>query len=148
MKFTCSVDINAPIEMVVALFEDPNNLVEWQDGYLGMQLLSGEEGQPGAKTKLKYKVGRRTIDLIETLEVNNLPTEFRGTYEADTMVNTMIVNFIDLGNGYTRYNSYIHYTEIRGFFVKILVTLMPGLFKKQVQKWSNQFRDFVESEVV
>ena len=52
--------------------------------------------------------------------------------------------FIKLDSGMTRLEQNIHYTKFNGFLPKLLVKLFPGIFKKQVQKWLNQFKTFVE----
>ena len=144
MKFNCSVTINAPLEKVLALFVDPENLKEWQDGFMGIEHLSGTPGAPGAQSRMTYLIGKREIDLIETIRVNNLPEEFTALYEAQTMVNTMTSRFVGLENGITRYDAFVEYTRFNGFMPKLMATLMPGVFRKQTLKWLLQFRDFAE----
>ena len=144
MKFNCSVEINLPVDKVVELFDNPDNLKEWQDGFVSFEHLSGTAGQPGAKSRIIYKMGRREMELIETITVRDLPREFSGVYEHESMDNTMKNYFIELGPERTRLDAEVEYTEFRGFMVKIMAFLFPGMFKKQVQKWMNQFRDFAE----
>jgi len=79
--YTVSIDIELPRERVIELFDDPDNLVKWQPGLLSFERISGEPGQPGARSKLTYQHGKRTMDLIEVLEVRKLPEEFHGRYE-------------------------------------------------------------------
>lgn len=145
MKFKCQVDINSPVDKVIELFDNPDNLKEWQDGFVSFEHLSGIEGQPGAKSKILYDAGKRRIELIETITVKNLPEEFSGTYEAKEMSNTMKNSFTSIEGG-TRYEAEIEYTRLNGFMVKVMAFLFPGMFKKQVQKWMNQFKEFAEKE--
>ncbi len=142
MEFTCTVDINAPIEKVVELFENPDNLHEWQDGYRSFEHMSGTEGAIGAKSKLIYD----RLELIETIIRNELPHEFKATYEHKHMVNTMSCRFSELDTEKTRLEQEIHYTKFNGFMIKLMAKLFPRMFKKQVQKWLNQFKAFVERE--
>jgi uncharacterized membrane protein len=144
MKFDVSVDIDLPIDKVIDLFVDSNNLKEWQDGFISMDHLSGNPGEPDAKSRLIYKIGRKEIEMIETIKVNNLPEEFVGLYEAKTMVNLMTNNFMDLGGERTRYEAHIEYIKFNGFMPKLMAFLMPGVFKKQTQKWLDQFKAFAE----
>lgn len=51
-----------------------------------------------------------------------------------------------MGAGVTRLEQEIHYTKFNGFLLKLLVKLFPGMFKKPVQKWVNQFKTFVEKQ--
>ncbi len=142
MQFTCHTDINAPMHIVIALFENPDNLKEWQDGFISIEPISGTPGEVGATAKLRYE----KLELIETILRNELPKEFKANYEHKHMVNTMSCKFIKMDTGVTRLEQEIHYTKFNGFLPKLLVKLFPGIFKKQVQKWLNQFKTFVEKQ--
>ncbi len=146
MKFTCSVDIDLPRNRVVELWENDENLKEWQDGFISYEHQSGDPGKPGAQSKFLYKMGKKgQMELLETIEVNDLPEEFTARYEAASMVNTMKNHFIELDENKTRWETHIDYIEFRGFAIRLMARLMPGVFKKQVQKWLNQFKAFAEN---
>ena len=146
MKFTCTVEVNKEINKVIELWEDEANFNKWQDGFISMEHLSGTPGTPGAKSKILYQAGKRTIELIETIKSRNLPHEFVGTYAAKEMTNTMRVQFKELDANKTLYTSEIEYTEFNGFMPKLMAWLMPGMFEKQTQKWLDQFKSFAESQ--
>lgn len=46
--------------------------------------------------------------------------------------------------GKTKYISEIEYTHFKGFMNKMMALHMPGMFKKQTQKWLDQFKAFAE----
>ncbi len=144
MKFSCHVDIKAPLNKVIDLFENPDNLKEWQDGFISFEPVSGVQGEVGSKSKLIYE----KLELIETIIRNELPEEFKANYEHKHMVNTMSCRFEAIDSNTTRLDQEIHYTKFNGFVIKLLAKLFPGMFKKQVQKWLNQFKDFVERQDV
>jgi uncharacterized membrane protein len=144
MKFQCAVEIRKPLSLVIELFTNPNNLKEWQDGFISMNHLSGEPGEMGSKSRFFYKTGKRELELIETIIINNLPDEFTAEYWSKPMVNTMTNRFAELANGNTKYTAEIEYTKFNGLMPKLMALLFPRMFKKQVQKWINQFRDFAE----
>ena len=146
MKFTCTVDVKLPIEKTIALWSDPRNLKEWQDGFISLSHLSGEEGKPGAKSRLLYKMGKREMELIETIQVANLPSEFIALYEHKHMTNLMRNSFTEISPGITRWTSEINYIKFNGFIPRIMSFLMPGMFKKQAQKWFDQFKEFAEKK--
>jgi len=146
MKFTCRVEINKPVEKVVGLYDNSENLKEWQDGFVSLEHLTGEPGTSGAKTRLIYKIGKHEIELIETIYAKNLPQEFSALYEAKTMTNTMTNRFTPLGENKTRYETEIEYTSFNGILPKMMALLLPGVFKKQTQKWLDQFKVFAEKE--
>ena len=146
MKFKCSIDINLPREKVVELYNNPDNLGHWQDGFVEMEQLSGTSGEVGAKSKMIYEVGNRQMEITETILVSNLPEEFTGRYEHIHMVNTMKNTFTALNENQTRWEADVEYTKFNGFVPKLMAFLFPGIFKKQVQKWLYQFKAFAESE--
>lgn len=146
MKFSCSVQINAPIEIVNRIFNDESYLKEWQDGYQGAELLSGEAGTVGAVSKITFRQGKRLMELRETLQVVNLPYEKTGLYEHVHMTNTMQNLFEEQEGGSTLFTANVHYTKFNGLVPRIMAKLFPGLFKKQVQKWLNQFKALVERQ--
>ena len=147
MKYSCSVEIDLPIEKVIELFDNPDNLKEWQDGFVGMEPISGTPGEPGAKSKLTYKSGKQELNMIETIIVKNLPDELTATYEAKSMINTMKNKFISINDTRTRYEVDVEYTKFIGFLPSLMAMLRPRFFQRQTQKWLDQFKDFAEKTV-
>lgn len=146
MKFICSVTINKPKEMVAEFFANPDYLAEYQDGFLKKVLISGEIGKNNTVSKLYYKMGKGTMLLTETILENNLPDSFLAFYHHKHTENTMKSTFIAVTEASTRYDAEIHYTAFKGVIVKIIKFIFPSMFKKQVQKWLNNFKDFVEKQ--
>jgi uncharacterized membrane protein len=144
MKFKCEVQIDLTINKVIELFDDIDNLKEWQDGFISYEHISGKPGETGAISQLNYLSGKREIELIETILVKNLPLEMTSKYEHQHMVNLMTTRFHRLNKNKTLYEAEIEYTQFNGFMPKLMATLFPGMFKKQTQKWLNQFKDFAE----
>ena len=144
MKFKSSIDINKPKEIVAAYFANPKFLGEYQDGFIRKDLMSGEEGEEGAISKMYYEQGRQKLELTETVIKNQLPDVFEGHYHHIHMDNTMKCTFTAIGENQTRYDSEIEYTEVRGFMPKLLFKFFPGMFRKQAEKWMKQFKVFVE----
>lgn len=144
MKFTCTVTIDRPVEVVAELFADPKNLKEYQDGFIRKELIGGNAGENGAVSKMYYKMGKREMELTETIIANRLPDEFEASYHHRHMDNTMKCYFVPLSENQTRYDSEIEYTAFRGFVPKMVATLFPGMFKKQVQRWLDNFKAFAE----
>lgn len=147
MKFSCSIEIELSREKVVELFDNPDNLNKWQDGFVSFEHLSGMPGQQGAKNKLVYKSRKHVIELTETILANNLPDDINCLYEHKHMVNTMRSSFTPTAPNKTKYKIEIGYTKFIGFMPKMMALLMPGVFKKQTQKWVNQFKAFAETPV-
>lgn len=144
MKFKCSVEIESPIERVVQLFLDQSQRAEWQDGYLRAEPVSGSPGEVGSVTRLFFESKRHKMELLETILAKDLPHEITGKYEHTHMVNTMRSRFTALGPARTRYDAEVHYTRFNGLMPKLMAKLMPGMFRKQTQKWLDQFKALAE----
>jgi uncharacterized membrane protein len=142
MKFSTEVEINKPIDRVIELFDNPDNMKEWMEGLQSFEHISGTPGQLGAKSRLKFKMGKREIEMIETINVRNLPHEFSGTYEAKGVYNVVTNRFLPLPDDKTKYITEQEF-QFNGF-MKIIGWLMPGAFKKQSLKYGNDFKNFVE----
>lgn len=145
LKFTCTVDIDLPLQKVIELWDKPENLKYWQDGFQKMVHISGEEGRPGSKAEMFYIMNGREMILTETIVVNELPHEFTGYYESEKTQNTMENLFTELSPQSTRWEANINYTLLKGLIINLIVKLYPSMFKKQTQKWMDQFKAFAES---
>jgi hypothetical protein len=147
MDFKCTTVIAAPIDMVVALFLNPQNMKEWQDGFTSYELLSGTPYTPGAKAVIRYVNGNRTIVLTETILKMNLPTEMIALYEHSHGSNTMTHSFTELLQQQTRHTTNIGEIHPYGLLPKLMSVFTSGMIKKQNQKWMDQFKVFVEREI-
>lgn len=143
MKYTVSITINKPIDQVVALFDNADNMKHWMEGLQSFEHLSGTPGQPGAKSKLVFQMGKRRIEMIETVTIRNLPHEFSGTYEAQGVFNIVGNRFESTPDGKTKYYSDQEF-QFKGI-MKLIAWLMPGMFRKQSMKYLEAFKSFAES---
>lgn len=144
MKYRCVVDINVPIDKVVSLWSDERQFHNWQDGFQSIELIEGQTDAVGSKSRILLKQGKREMELIETIISNDLPNEKKGLYEHIHMTNTQTTRFEKIDEHNTKYISEVEYTKFNGFMPKMMAKLFPGMFKKQSQKWMNQFKVFVE----
>lgn len=142
MKYTSEIEINKPVEKVVELFDNPDNMGKWMEGLISFEPISGTAGQVGAKSRLKFKMGKREMEMVETILVRNLPDEFSGTYETNGAYNIVKNRFIALPGNRTKYINEQEF-QFKGF-MKIIAFLMPGAFKKQSMKYLVAFKNFVE----
>ena len=143
MKFANEIKIKLPVNKVVELFDNPDNLKLWMKGLKSFEHISGTPGQPGAKSRLVFEMGKRKMEMIETVTVRNLPHEFSGTYETNGVVNLVKNKFIAESDQVTHYISEQEF-QFSGF-MKIIAFLMSGTFKKQSMKYLEDFKSFAES---
>ena len=145
MIYTVAIDLSLPRDKVVELFDNPENMPEWQDSLVSYEHLTGVPGQEGATARLVHKFGNRKVEMMETVASRNMPDEFTGVYEARGAWNRVLNRFIELGPNQTRW---IFESEFRcSGFLKIMTFLMPGMFKKASLKDMRQFKKFAENRV-
>lgn len=143
MKYQLEVNIQKPIDEVVKLFITQENLFKWMPGLKKLELIAGEKGNPGSKTKLFFDMNGKEIEMIETLHISNLPEEFTATFEAKGVVNKQTTRFKKIDENNTLYESDNEF-YFSGF-MKIM-NLMSSAFKKQSRKYLEAFKKFAENE--
>ena len=145
MKYELTIDVNLPVTKVVELFDSTENLYKWQPELQSFEHISGEPGEIGAKSKLVYLMNGSPCEMIETITKKALPDSFSGTYEAKGVWNQVDNRFEFINDNLTRW----HVTNEFRFqgLMKIVGFLMPWMFKKQTQKYLEQFRTFAESQI-
>jgi len=145
MNYTCTIEINLPITKIVELWNNEAYFKHWQDGFQSIETIEGLSGRVGTKSKILLQQGKRKMELIETIITNNLPTEKKALYEHIHMTNTQTTKFESISENKTLYISEVEYTKFNGFIPKLMSKLFSSMFKKQSQKWMNQFKAFAES---
>ena len=143
MKYSNEITIKRPLDQVVALFDNSENLKEWMTGLQSLEHLSGEPGKPGAKSKLVFKRGKGLMEMTETITENNLPELFSGTYEVSGTVNIQQNSFKALDEHHTQWISHSEF-RFSSLGMKLMGWLMPGAFKKQSKAFMVKFKEFAE----
>jgi len=143
MKYSAEVEINLPLQEVVRLFDNPENLKYWQPELVSFEPLRGTPGHPGAKSKLKYKKGGKELEMTEIITKRNLPDEFSGTYKVKGVLNLVNNRFIPVSTTRTKY---ISEQEFRFKGIMKMMGLIPGTFKRQTNKYLQQFKEFAEKQ--
>lgn len=142
MKYSHEIEINLPREKVIKLFDNPDNMPKWQEGFISFKPIKGKPGEEGSTAKLNYKMGKREVEMIETITKRNLPDEFNTTYKAKGVFNIIENRFIDQGTT----TKWITVNEFRfNGFMKLIAFFMPGAFKKQSFKYMKDFKKFAEN---
>ena len=144
MKYTTEVVINLPREEVIKKLDNAENMKHWQRGLQGYELLEGTPGKPGAKMKLDYKMGKREMSMTETITKNEFPSEFHANYDTKGVHNIQKNYFHEVDGSTTKWVSESEF-QFAGFGMKLLGWLMPGAFKKQSQKYLDDFKAFAEN---
>ena len=143
MKYTSDIIINQPVDKVVELFDNADNLKEWMTGLLSFEHLSGEAGQPGAQSKMVFQRGKGKMVMIETITKNNLPEEFSAEYEVQGTHNIQQNHFKAVTETSTQWVSHTEF-KFGSLGLKFMGLIMPSAFKKQTLVFMKNFKDFAE----
>jgi len=147
MKFKISTVINKPRDIVIQYFIDPQYMSHYHNGFIRKENVEGEPQQTNSTAILYYDMGKRGImELHETILDNALPDHFLAAYHHSHTDNTMLSTFEALDENTTRYDAEVDYTALRGFVLKLISWIYPGMFKKQVVLMIDNFKKFVESQ--
>jgi uncharacterized membrane protein len=142
MKYKIELEINLPIDDMLELFQDMDFMKKWQTGFVSLEVLEGEPGTVGSKSKLVYVNKGKTSEIIETIIKKELPNEFNFIYEAKGVKNWAINRFVDKGNQTIWIAE--HEFKFSGFM--LILSLFKGMFVKQTTSDMNSFKDYAEKE--
>ena len=148
VKYSQEIVINANIDTVAALFDNPYNMKEYMDGIQSYKVLSGNIREVGAKAELvvsyiEEDAVKRKIIMIEEIVTNNLPDEKKVTYRADRVYNIVTNKLEKLSETETKFINMQEF-EFKGY-MKIIGFFMPSSFKKQSKVYLRNFKEFVEN---
>ena len=143
MKYSTEIVVDVPREEFIKKMDDPENMKHWQQGLIGYEQLSANPGQEGSRMSLSYEMGRRKMDLVETIIKKNLPEEMHMTYDTKGVHNIQ-KNYFREEDGSTRWISETEF-QFSGLGMKPMGLLMPGAFKKQSLKYMQDFKAFAEN---
>ena len=146
MKYTTEIIVNVPLEKFITTLNNPENMKHWQYGLIDYDHIHGTPGEVGSKMKLQYKMGKRDMELIETITHNELPHALHATYDTKGMHNIQENFFEEIDDNKTKWTSKSEFIPTN-FMLRMMTLLMPGAFKKQSKKYLEDFKKFAEKGV-
>jgi len=144
MKYTTEITVELPLKEFIEKLDNADNMKHWQKGLVRYEHIHGTPGEVGAQMKLYYDLGKRKMELVETIITNDMPHELHATYDAPGMVNVQHNFFSETPEGHTKWVSESEFTSDKMMF-KIMMKLMPGTFKKQSRSYMVDFKAFAET---
>ena len=144
MKYTCEITIDLPRDRMVAILDNPENMKHWQRGLESFKQISGQLRQEGAQMELAYQMGKRHLVMVETLIKYNPPHELHTTYDTKGVHNIQKNYFKEVDANTSKWISESEF-QFSSFGMKLMGWLMPGAFRKQSQKYLEDFKRFAET---
>lgn len=142
MHYTCEIDIDKPRNEVVRLFQNSDNMKYWQKGLVSFNHISGEPGKSGAESLIKYDMGKRQIEMIETITFNHLPEEFHANFLTNGVTNIQ-KNYFRESDGTTKWISECEF-KFSGFMKLMSFIMGKKPFMKQSMSFMEDFKSFAE----
>ncbi|MGM0479732.1 MAG: SRPBCC family protein [Bacteroidota bacterium] len=144
MKYTVEVEIDKPLQKVVEVFRNTENYYDWMQGLEKIEQLSGTPGSEGAETLLHFKMGKRRMQMKETVLRANLPDSYLVSYDVKGVYNEVDNKFESIDNNRTLYTT-ANYFRFSGL-MKLFSLFGKKSFTKQSLKYANDFKKFVEEK--
>jgi hypothetical protein len=145
MKYQCEITIDLPRSRVVELMDNPDNLSKWQPGLISFETIEGDPGAAGSRSRILYKMGKREVEMIETIVRRDLPDHFDAEYEAKGTYNLMRNHFTEISENQTLWVADVEF-RFESLGMRLFGALMPGAFRKQSLKYMKHFKEFAEGD--
>jgi carbon monoxide dehydrogenase subunit G len=142
MKTTSEVTINLPRQRVLDLIMDPANFPKWQPGVKTFQLLSGQQGHPGARAKVVIESHGMKLEMTETIIERRLPDLYALRYDGKGVKNTVENRFHEDGPGRTRW--VMTNTLEVGLMMKMAAPIINEIISRQNHDSMKAFKAFAE----
>ncbi|MEY2981185.1 MAG: hypothetical protein RL562_1412 [Planctomycetota bacterium] len=143
MQYTVEIEVARPLAEVVESFASRSNMPYWQEGLLSDEPLEGEPGQEGSKARLTFRMGKRTMVMVETIEVRDLPERFHAFYETKGVRNRVAMRFEAAGENRTRLISDNEFV-FTAWMMRVMGAVFGSMFRKQSMKYLTDFKAFAE----
>lgn len=89
IRFTQQITIRRPVEDVFRAYTDPGQLAAWQPGLEDVETHATVKGYDEPVTRLKYKLGRRVMIVIQSIHSVHAPTHYCVEYTLKGMHHTV-----------------------------------------------------------
>ena len=139
-----TITINKPVEKVWELFMNPDNLKHWLTGFISAEHISGNVGQTGSMSKLKFMERGKLMEVTETVLVSTPNQQYSFEMEHKSFQAKTEIRLVSLGNR----TEFIQMVEFfpKGFMMKIMMPMIKGVMKKQMANELLSLKNFIETK--
>ena len=120
----------------------PGNFAKWQPGVKKFELLSGQQGQPGARAKVVLDMHGLKLEMIETIVERRMPDVYTLKYEGKGVKNLVENRFYEDRPGKTRWvmTNTLEFSP----FAAVVSAFIKDIVVKQNHESMKQFKVFAE----
>jgi len=143
MKYSVSNTISKPIQEVIEAFSHQENRLIWMKGLTSFEELDDAPLSIGAKSRLTFIMGKRTLIMTQIVLDNQLPESLKLVSKSRDVNNMITHKFRAVGENKT-YHETAHIFEFKNWGMKLLSPLMKKAFIQQSQTYLDDFKTFIE----
>ena len=148
LQYEERIEIEKPIDVVVDLFGDINNMKKYMPETKDIILLEGTDGEEGAKYLIVVEYEGETMEMTSTLLEKKLPEKITYSYESNGVLNIMTQKHQKSSDNTTLVINEQQF-EFRGL-LKIISFFepegfSPESFKQRSRLYLQSFKKFVET---
>jgi hypothetical protein len=143
MKYRIEVVIKKPRSEMLVLFQDVEFMKKWQPGFQSLEVIEGQPGEVGSKSRLTYVTKDKPSEIIETIILKELPDRFDFLYEAKNVKNWARNSFVDQGDQVL----WIAEHEFAFSGIMKALGLFKAMFVKQTTRDMNTFKTVAEAKI-
>lgn len=144
MKLKFEQVIDADRNTVWAAFDNPENMVRWQQNLESFTPVSGKPGNVGAVSEIVYDENGRKVVLKETITERREPDLLAGIYEAPGATTIIVNHFEPVDDDHTRWTAWCNFT-FHGF-MKVMSVFVAGAIRKRTGGDMERFKLMVETD--
>lgn len=143
MEYSLETIIKVPLNDFANKYWNVDSRYHWQRGLISLEHISGDPGKEGSKMKMTYKMGKRLMVIIETVDKSTYPKEYHARYHTKGMDNLQQNYFEQTSEGHTKWISKNTFYPLN-FTMRLFSVFMPRAFKKQSKLYMKDFKSFAE----
>ncbi len=149
LKYEERIEIQKPIDVVVDLFSDINNMTKYMPETKEIILIECTDGQEGAKYQIIVEYEGQKMEMTATLLEKSLPEKIAYSYESNGVLNIMTQKHQEISDSTTLVINQQEF-QFRGL-VKIISFFEPEgfsleAFKQRSRLYLQSFKNFVEGK--
>ena len=144
MKLKYEISIDAGLENVWAAFDNPDNMVRWQQGLQSYNHKSGTPGHPGSQGELVFDEKGKKVVLQETITERRKPVFMAGMYESDYGSTLVVNHFEAIDENTTRWVSWCNF-RFSGI-MRFMSLFIGGAIRRRTEGDMERFKLMVESD--
>lgn len=144
-KVTTSIEIDRSPEQVWAAFNDVSRMDQWVTGFRSAELIEGERGAVGSKSRLVFEEDGNTFELIETVTALEPRKSLGLSVYHESMTTQLDYAFAPTDQGFTLV-TISNRTRGNNLFWSVMLGLMQSTIKERHDEDLAAFKKMVEAE--